>query len=160
MDRIASVQPLGISFRQKGGLGGPVIATTLELGPDFGGVTPVSLRGFDGTATQLPVEQAARGYYFAVGGHARASGALEHGPINVGAEMRIEAFGDVAPAHQPDAVSLADSLALFRASLGYRAQRLVLPRAFVERRVRAGRIGVARGSCAETTMGIGIGAVF
>jgi hypothetical protein len=161
MDRIASVQPLGVTFHQQGALGVPRIATTLELGPDFGAVTPVALRGFSGLANQLPPVQAQRGYYFAVGGHLRAAVTLTAGPVELGGEFRAEGFKDVSGSKYPNPVSLADTLATFGGSLGYRhAETNVTPRAFVERRVRAGRVAEARESVAETTLGLGIGAIF
>jgi hypothetical protein len=161
MDRIASVQPFGVVFEQRGVLGRPALVTALELGPDFGAVTPVAIADYSGPAANLPVVQSARGYYFAVGGHVRASVGLELGPLRATGEFFGESFLDAGGSKAPGPVALADTLAVYGGSLGYRDPSTgVMPRAFIERREREGKVGQARGSRGETTLGFGVGAVF
>jgi len=161
MDRIASVRPFGIVFQQRGALGGPVVVTTLELGPDFGGVTPVAIAGFSGARSVLPTVEAARGYYFGAGGHLRASVLLEAGPLSAGGEFHAQGFRDVSDDPHPVGIPMADSLAVFDGAVGYWDRRTgVMPRLFVCRRIRAGSVGDARESVAETSLGFGVGAVF
>jgi hypothetical protein len=161
MDRIASVRPLELVFEQRGVLGGPVLVTALELGPDFGGVTPVAIAGFRGAPSALPTVQSARGYYFGAGGHLRASLALESGPVRAGGEFHAQRFRNVGDDPHPVGIPLADSLTMFGGTLGYDDPVTgVMPRAFIGRRIRAGSVGDARESRAETTLGFGVGVVF
>lgn len=161
MDRISSVQPLGVVFEQQGFLAGPRVSTALEAGPDFGAVTPVAVRGFSGPRASLPPVQAQRGYYFAVGAHLRAKVAAEYGPLSLAGEAEFQGFADTGTRAPSSPVGLSDSLTLFGGSLRYRDPETgVTPGAFVERRWRAGRVAGARGSCSETTLGFGLGVVF
>lgn len=161
MDRIASVQPFGLVFEQRGVLGRPAVVTALEVGPDFGGVTPVAIADFTGQKAELPVVQAARGYYFAVGGHLHASVALELGSLRASGEFLGESFVDAGGSKGPEPVALSDTLVLYGGALGFcDSSTGITPRAFVQRRERAGKVGQARGSRGETTLGLGLGAVF
>jgi hypothetical protein len=161
MDRIASVRPLAIVFEQRGSIGGPRVVTSLEVGPDFGGVTPVAIAGYRGPPRDLPYIQGVRGYYFGAGGHGSAGAALEAGPLNVAGDFFVEGFREVGSNPTPHGVLLFDALLTYSGSLGYRDPVTgVMPRIFATRRVRAGGVADARESIRETTLGFGVGAVF
>ncbi len=160
IDRIASVRPLGFAFEQRGAIGGPTLSTVLELGPDFAGVTPQGIRDY-GRSAGLPIVQAARGYYFGVGGHLRAAAELEQEQLVASGELSAEAFRDVRGPEDPAGPALTDVLAQYRVALGYRQTTSVLiPKVFLERRLRIGGVGRARGTSDELSLGVGVGARF
>jgi hypothetical protein len=161
IDRWAAVRPLGVRFEQRGALGGPMLNTLVELGPDFGGVTPVAIGEYRGRAGALPVVQAARGYYFGIGGHLGTSIELEDGPLVVRGELRAAHLRDVRGRHDPKGASLDDWFVGYGGSVSYRSPRSgVGPRVFVERRLRFGRVGAASSRAGELGFGTGLGATF
>jgi hypothetical protein len=161
IDRMASVQPLGFAFEQRGAFGGPLVTTTLELGPDFGGVTPHAIAAYDGDARRLPFIQNARGYYFAVGGHLRASLELESGPAFLTGDFSAQGLRDVRGPNDSAGASLADVTAYYGLAAGYRAaDGEVAPRVFVQRRLRVGWVGGRHAASGEVNLGAGMGATF
>jgi len=161
IDRLASVQPLGVRFEQRGALGERRLNTVLKLGPDFGAVTPDAIDAYRGARRALPVVESARGYYFGVGGHLGASLELENGPLSLRGDLRVEELHAVRGPKDPTGDALDDVLAQYGASLAYRLPGTGAgPRVFTERRVRLGRIGSALSHTGELCFGAGVGATF
>jgi hypothetical protein len=161
VDRIAAVEPLGLLFEQRGGLGGSAIVTRLEAGPSFGGVTPLALSEYRGDAQGLPPVLFHHDYYFGLGGHGSAGVALETGALETRASLGVQAHRAVGGPGEAPYTRIEDMRSELSASLGYRVPGTVAePSLFFGRRMRFGRFGAARASNEELTFGASLGAVF
>jgi hypothetical protein len=76
-------------------------------------------------------------------------------------ELSAQAFRAVRGREDPAGPALTDVLAQYRVALGYRQRASVLiPKIFLERRLRIGGVGHARGTSDELSLGFGVGARF
>jgi hypothetical protein len=161
LDRVSTVQPLGFSFEQRGWLGETVVTGAVELGPDFGGMTPADITGFDGDPARLPLVQRQRGYYLGVGGHLRARLALAHGPAFLTGEVAGIGLRGISVPADPQGPRLEDELVTYGLELGARVPGSAFtPRLFAERRLRRGVVGDLPGRAGDSTLGAGMGATF
>lgn len=161
VDRLATVEPLGLLWTQRGWLGGLLATGSVEGGPDFGGVTPAAIGAFHGDTARLPPVQQQRGYYLALGGHLRARLAFESGPVFAAGELSLLGLRSARGPSEAPGTPLADELVRQELELGARAPGTAFtPRLFWERRRRLGWVSGQRGASGDSTLGAGLGATF
>ena len=156
IDRIASVQPLGLVFEHRAALGLWHIVTRIAAGADFGGVRPYAAREYQQHPADvvLPVVLDEHLYYFALGGHVLSSLNVAMGLVEASAKLGFESYSALGtPIDISDRRSLLEARA--GCGLGSTALRLSL---VGQRRTRAGRMGTARAGRTEMSLGIELGA--
>lgn len=157
IDRISSVQPIGLLFEHRADLGRARLRTRVEANGSFGGITPYALSAY---RLQGPAEQEqvtvleVRQYYFGIGGGVGGTFVVDAGPFEAQSGLRYERFTQVGS----NLPSADERLKLFmRAGTGVPGTPLRAT-AFVERRSRAGELDTARAQRAEISAGLALGA--
>ncbi|MEY4580269.1 MAG: hypothetical protein RL701_4972 [Pseudomonadota bacterium] len=153
VDRIASIEPLGLSFEQRAQLGATRFSALLDAGGDFGGVVPYALADYAGDSSGLPDVTRAHGYYFGLGGRVTATliGQLESCELRL--LVRFEGYRSLeSDPRMYDQRSFMSA----RASCGVPSTVLRLA-FFLERRARAGDLQDAHAQRSELTSGLELG---
>ncbi len=161
MDRLASVQPIVFVAEYLANLGEVGLRTYVDFGPNFGGVTAHALRGYTGDSERLPYVAQLRGYYFGLGGHGRASVALDWRALELGAQGSVEGYRAVDSPGEDIHVRMADTRAVWEGYVGYDIPKSPARlRLNFDRRQRAGTVSRDHVFRTESSLGLNLATVF
>jgi hypothetical protein len=161
LDRLSSVEPVSLVFEQRGVIGRPRIATRVDAGPGFAGVTPHALGALPGKPSDPPPILDRHGYYFGLGGHLGAAIEVEDGRLGARLDVRAEGYRAFAGPGESKAFPISDVATRQSFRLAYRLHKSpVALVALADHRGRSGRLASARSASSEHGVGAGVGAVF
>lgn len=160
LDRYAAVTPLGAAVEQRVQFAGMELRTDVNLGLDFGGITPVALQATDAEWQAAPPVLRDRGYYFATGVHARSSVELRTSYANWETMFETVLLTDVGGPGDPIHLPHSDSLTHLRTRLAVAVAPGYTLDFSGERRVRSSHLGATRARASEFTLGLGASLYF
>ena len=105
---------------ERGVLGGPIVRSRLEFGPDFGGTLPFAFDPARNELGEIPPVMARHGYYFAAGGHLSASVGVEWQRVTLRAELAAQGLRGVGGPGEPIRGKLEDVRSRMLASVWLR----------------------------------------
>ncbi len=149
-DRMALVEPVGWFLETRSTLGASRLRLTFDAGAEYGGVHPIALEQYRGSA-ELPRVLQTFGYYFGAGGRVRSQAEICVGDFRFDANFAALTLGYVDERAAPP---LSDGFARFGAGGGFTGISGLSLRAFAERAERFGRMGSVSVNASELTFGI------
>ena len=155
-ERIASVQPLGLLMEQRIAWGALRWVVHVEGGLSFGGARPYALPAYTERADAVMLTQLVEDnrYAFVRGAHVLAAISLALNQLELAGSARYESYDGIDVP-----VAIRDDLLLLQArtslALGASPVRLSL---LLQRRARAGHMGAAQASRADTSVALELGA--
>jgi Domain of unknown function (DUF3943) len=160
LDRFAAVRPLGFALEQRLELGSVYVRSDVNLGVEFGGITPLTLKLNEVERERQPAVMASHGYYFGSGGHVESS--LEVGTPDVSLTIGLKTvlLTDIGGPGDPARLSVFDSLTELRSRLSLRIAPRSTLELGVERRSRSSHLGSARAQTSELALGVGTSLLF
>jgi hypothetical protein len=149
-DFSAFVEPLGWFWELRHARGGLRLRVALDAGAEYGGVHPLAQARFDADSMQLSRELRIFNYYFALGARFRSRIEIAMDSLRLDASSATWGFGSVDEHVQ---IPIADGFSRLGAGFSYGFDGGMSLRAFVERSLRYGRMGDARGEARELAFG-------
>ncbi len=160
-DRVSSVQLPVLVFEHQVHVGEVNVRSYVDVAPSFGGLQSLAQQDYSGPAEHLPTVTQLHGYSFGLGGRGNAELELTWRALELGGQLRAEAYRTVDAPREHPSEPISDSRGLFEGHVGYRiVDSNAVIRGSVQRRLRGSTVGAAHVVYGETAVGLSTAVVF